>query len=240
MKLLHEMLKADVAIAPVSLAPAAFGISGLVPMNLHRKAMAIVQFSSATLQGGDVLDIGIVDDTVVAPAASGALAVLEAAGSTIAFEHITASDHATSMSVETVASADGAITINGTVFAYVAVPVLATDWSSAAELAIAITAAGLGLTAVDVGTVVTINSTIPGQTVITLTETVTAIVAADILTLSGVAYMEVDSSELAAGSTGIRIVVDNPVANAGTIVASVALVRGEPRYAPVDQAVAAP
>lgn len=240
MKLLSEVLKVDLAIPAQALAPAAQAVSDLFPMRLHRKLLAVVHLVAATLEDGDILDIGLVDDTQVVPAASGALAVLEAAGLAVAFEHITASTHVASLWIETVGSADGAIVINGTTFAFVNPPVLATDWNSAATLAAAITAAGLGLTATDAGTEVTIVVDEPGATDITMTETVTNIIAADILTLEAVAYLEVDASALPVGATGVWIVVDNPVANTGTATLGAVVLRGEPRYAPVDQTVAAP
>jgi hypothetical protein len=239
MKLLSEVLKVDQAIVPQAVAPAAIAVSGLFPLDMHRKALAVFNMVSTTMDGGDVLQIGIVDDTQVTPAASAALAALNVLGLTLAYELVTASTRVTALSIETAASGDGAIVVNGTTFTWLAVPVLATDWNTAAQLAAAITGAGLGLTAVDVGTVVTIRSTIPGAVAITVTETVTAIIAADVLTLEAVAYLEVDASQCAAGATGIYIVFDNPVANTGTVTVAVDLLRGDPRYAPPAQAVAA-
>ncbi len=242
MNLLGEVLKTDMALTSVSRAPGAFATSGIYPMNEQRKALAVVHLVSANMQAGDAIDIGIVDDMIAAPAASGALAALDAAASPslIVFDHITAGVHVQALSIEFAAAADGAVVVNGVTFPYDAAPATAFEWTTAAQFAAAVTAAGLGLTAVAVGTVVTIRSTIPGDRDITVTETVTAIVAADVLTLEAVAYMEVDADELVNGSTGIRVVADNLAANTGTAILGAVLLRGDPRYAPVTQRVAAP
>jgi len=240
-KLLGEILKIDQAVVPQALAPAAQGVSRPFPLARERKALFEVQLVAANFQDGDILDIGIVDDSIVAPAASGALAALVAAGSpaVMAFQNITASVQATVVSIETAASADGAITINGVVFTWAGVGVPGTGvWNTAAQLAVEINTLLPTLLAADVGTVVTIQSAVAGEQTITVTETVTAIIAADLLTLQAVAYLEVDASQLTPGAGNILVVVDNPVANTGTVTASSALVRGNARYAPVPQAVA--
>lgn len=240
-KLLSEVLKADMAVVPQVIAPAAMAISRFFQMNRERKALAIFQLLSADLQDGDILDIGIVDDSAVAPAASGDLAALVAAADpgVLAFQHVTASALMSVVSIDTTASADGAITINGVVFPYDAAPVVGSgEWDNAAALVIEINTLLPNLFAVAVGAVVTIISLVPGEQTITVTETVTAIIAGDLLSLQAVAILEVDASQLVPGATTIAAVVDNPVANTGTITASVALVRGDSRYAPVPQAVA--
>lgn len=242
-KLLSEVLKVDQAIVNQAVAPAAIAVSGLIPMGMHRKALVAFYLDSATVDGGDVIDIGIVDDTVVTPAASAALAVLAAAGGTLAFEQITASAHVRAISIEFAAAGDGAVVVNGTTFTYAAVPATAFEWSTAAEFIIAVNAAGLGITATSGGgTVVILRSTIlagPGSVDITVTETVTAIIAADMVTLEAVAYLEVDASQCAPGATGIFVVIDNVAANTGTFNVVAAVLLGEPRDAPVIQSVAA-
>jgi hypothetical protein len=240
-KLLGEILKIDQAVVPQALAPAAQAVSRPFPLARERKALFAINIVSANLQDGDVLDVGIVDDSIVAPAASGALAALVAAGSpaVMAFQNITASVRASVVSIETVGSADGAITINGVVFTWAGAGVPGTGvWNTAAQLATEINTLLPNLLAAAAGTVVTVQSLIAGEQTITVTETVTAIVAADLLTLEAVAYLEVDASQLTPGAGNVLAVVDNPVANAGTVNASVALVRGNARYAPVPQAVA--
>ncbi len=236
-RLLSEELKFDMAIIPQALAPNAMTISGEFPMASMRKALFQILITSADLQNGDVLDIGVVGDDVVAPAVSGNLATLALAENTLLYENLAASARATAMSVDVTGAADGAITINGVEFAYAAVPATDLEWDDAAALAAAINAAGLGLTAVaGAGDVVTIQSAIPGDKTITLTETVTAIADAAILTLQAVAYLEVDATRMG-DAESLLVVVDNPVANTGTITAAVSCVR-LPDYKPAAQAVA--
>lgn len=240
-KLLGEILKVDNIVVPQALAPAAQAISRAYPVGRERKALFVLSLVATTLIDGDVLDFGIVDDSIVAPAASGALAALVAAASpaVLAFQNVTASVRVSVLSIETAASADGAITINGVVFTWAGAAVPGTGvWNTAAELAIEINTLLPDLLAADVGTVVTIQSAIAGEQTITVTETVAAIIPADILTLEAVAYLEVDMSVLNPGAANLVAVIDNPVANTGTATVSIALTRGNARYVPVPQAVA--
>ena len=242
MKLLGEILKVDNIVVPQALAPGAQGVSRPHPVGRERKALFVLSLVATTLIDGDILDFGIVDDSIVAPAASGALAALVAAGSpaVMAFQNVTASVQASVLSIETAVAADGAITINGVVFTWAGAGVPGTGvWNTAAELAAEInTLLPTLFAAVLAGTVVTIISAIAGEQTITVTCTVTAIIPADILTLEAVAYLEVDMSALTPGAANLVAVIDNPVANTGTVTASVALVRGNARYVPVPQAVA--
>lgn len=240
-KLLGEILKVDNIVVPQALAPAAQGVSRPYPVGRERKALFVLSLVSADLQDGDILDFGIVDDSIVAPAASAALAALVAAGSpaVMAFQNVTASVQVSVLSIETAASADGAITINGVVFTYDAAPVVGTgEWDDAAALVIEINTLLPTLLAAAVGTVVTIQSLVAGEQTITVTNTVTQITAVDVLTLEAVAYLEVDMAALTPGAANLVAVIDNVVANTGTVTASMALVRGNARYAPVPQAVA--
>ncbi|HUV64421.1 MAG TPA: hypothetical protein VMW24_11025 [Sedimentisphaerales bacterium] len=241
MKLLGEILKVDNIVVPQALAPGAQGVSRPHPVGRERKALFVLSLVATTLIDGDILDFGIVDDSIVAPAASGALAALVAAGSpaVMAFQNVTASVQASVLSIETAAAADGAITINGVVFTWAGAGVPGTGvWNTAAELAIEINTLLPNLLAADVGTVVTIRSLVAGEQTITVTETVTAIIPADILTLEAVAYLEVDMTALTPGAANLVAVIDNVAGNTGTATVSVALLRGNARYAPVPQAVA--
>jgi len=242
MKLLGEILKVDNIVVPQALAPGAQGVSRPYPVGRERKALFVLSLVATTLIDGDILDFGIVDDSIVAPAASGALAALVAAGSpaVMAFQNVTASVQASVLSIETAASADGAITINGVVFTWAGVGVPGTGvWNTAAELAAEInTLLPTLFAAVLAGTVVTIISAIAGEQTITVTCTVTAIIPADILTLEAVAYLEVDMSALTPGAANLVAVIDNIAANTGTATVSIALLRGNARYVPVPQAVA--
>jgi len=242
-KLLGEILKVDNAVVPTAaLAPAAQAVSRPYPVGRERKALFILSLFSGTFQDTDILDFGIVDDSIVAPAASGALAALVAADSPAvrAFQNVTASVQASVLSIETAASANGAITINGVVFTWAGAGVPGTGvWNTAAQLATEInTLLPRLFAAVLAGTVVTIISLVAGEETITVTSTVTAIIAGDLLTLEAVAYLEVDMGDLIPGAANLVAVIDNPVANTGLVDVSVALVRGNARYAPVPQAVA--
>jgi len=243
MKLLGEILKVDNAIVPTAaLAAGVIAASRPYPVGRERKALFVLSLFSATFQDADVLDFGIVDDSIAAPAASGALAALVAAASpaVMAFQNVTASVQASVLSIETAASGDGAITINGVVFTWAGVGVPGTGvWNTAAQLATEINTLLPGLfAAVLAGTVVTIISLVAGEQTITTTNTVTNIIAADVLTLEAVAYLEVDMAALTPGAANLVAVVDSPAGVVGLVDVSVALVRGNPRYAPVPQAVA--
>jgi len=241
-KLLGEILKVDNIVVPQALAPAVQGVSRPYPVGRERKALFVLSLVATTLIDGDILDFGIVDDSIVAPEASGALAALVVAASpaVMAFQNVTASVQVSVLSIETAASADGAITINGVVFTWAAVGIPGTGvWNTAAELVIEInTLLPTLFAAILAGTVVTIISLVAGEATITVTNTVTAIIPADILTLEAVAYLEVDMSALTPGAANLVAVIDNPVANTGTATVSIALARGNARYAPVPQAVA--
>lgn len=241
-KLLSEILKVNIGIVPAAVAHGNIAVSRLFPLGRkQRKALFAVTISSANLNNAQRIDLGIVDDTVVLPAATTNLAARYAAGDTLAYEDINPpATRCTAMSVDLAGvPADGAITINGTVFPFAAVPATALEWSNRATLITAINAAGLGLTAAaGAAAVMTIISTIAGEKTITFTETVTAIAATDIIVTQIVAYMEVDASQLNPGATGVYGVVDYR-AGAGAIVVSGALIRGHGRYTP-EQAVAVP
>jgi len=240
MKLLGESLKIDQAVVPQALAPAAMAISRFFPMARERKALVAVQFVSPDLDRADIFDIGIVDDSAVAPAATTDLAALVAAADpgVRGYHQVVPGVQASVLSVELAAAGDGALTINGVVFPYDGAPTPGTgEWDDAAALVIEINTLLPNLLAAAVGTVVTIRSAVAGEQTITLTSTVTAVIDADVVTLEGVAYLEVDASELVPGATTIAVVIDN-TGTTGTITASATLVRGDARYVPVPQAVA--
>jgi len=235
-KRLSEVLDVDMGIAPVSTAHSNIAISRMVPLGPgERKVMFPVTVISADLNNAQVIDIGIVDDTVAAIAATGDLATSEAAGDNLVYSRLTAIAGlgVDSMSVDVTAAADGVITINGTVFPYDAAPATDLEWSNAATLVTAINGSGLGLTASAAGEVVTIISTVAGDQVIRFTTTVAAVAATDILILQFKAVMEVDASQmdLENGAAGVFGVVDF-IAGAGTIVVSAPAVRGAARYTP--------
>lgn len=234
---LSEALNVDMGIAPVSTDHSNIAISRMVPLGPGEgKVMFPVTVISADLNNAQVIDIGIVDDTIAAIAATGSLATADAADQTIVYRRLGAGIAALgvdSMSVDVTAAANGVITINGTVFPFAAIPATDLEWSNAATLVTAINGSGLGLTASAAGAVVTITSTVAGDQVIRFTTTVAAVAAADILILQFKAVMEVDASQmdLENGATGVFGVVDF-TAGAGTVVVSAPAIRGAARYTP--------
>jgi len=239
-KRLSEALKVDMGIAPVSRAHNGRVISRLIPLGPgQRKVMFPITVISADLNNAQVIDIGIVDDVVGAGAvaATGNLATVAAAGNALVYRRLGAGIAAlgvSSMSVDLTASADGAVTINGTVFPYAAVPAAGTnEWNNAAALVLAVNASGLGLTASAAGEVVTLISAVAGNREIRFTTTVAAVATTDILILQFTAVMEVDASQmdLENGATGVFAVVDF-INGAGTIVVAAPAIRGASRYTP--------
>ena len=239
-KLLGEALKIDQAIPPTILAPAAQAISAFFPLGRERKALFAIDYLGTTFDLADALLVGIVDDSCVAPAASGALAVLIAAADpgVLASQTMTAGVAATIMEITLTGANDGILTLNGVAFPWDAAPVVGSgEWLNAAGLVIEIATLLPELTATAAAEVITLTSTVPGEHTITAVSTITAVIAGDLLTFRQVAYLEVDASELVPGATTIAVVIDNPVANTGTLTASATLIRGNARYEPVPQAV---
>jgi len=236
-----DVLKVDQAIVPQNIAAAAQAISAYVPLGRERKALLAVEFISADLDRGDQVEIGIVDDSAVAPAASGDLAALVAAGDAgvKAYQLIQPATQATIVAIDLTAAADGALTINGVVFPYDAAPVPGTgEWDGDAALVAEILALLPQLNAVAEGAnVVRSEPAVPGEATVTLVSTVTAVIDADIVTRNVQAYLEVDASELVPGATTIAAVIDNSGAT-GTITAAAMWLRSDARYVPVPQQVA--
>ena len=201
----------------------------------QRKAMFAFTIASADLDNTCNFDFGVIDDTVVEPALTTELADLNAAGNTIRYTNIGVGglvNGCHSMSVETVGSADGAITINGEVFPYDAAPAAGTnEWDDEDALVAAINASGLGLTATDVGTVVTIVSTIAGAENIVYSDTVTAIDPGDVIILAYSVIMEIDASEMADGATGVLACIDY-LAGTGAATVHGLVIKGDCRYEP--------
>ena len=241
-KEVREHIKLDACFLGNALAAAtAIAVSPTIPLGRkERKACFAVVVSSANLNNDANFDFGIVDDSIAAIAATTNLATANAAGDTLAYQRTGVGGlvaDCNSMAVDVTAAADGAITINGTVFPYAAVPATALEWSTDAELVAAINGAGLGLTATAEGAnVVGIASTIPGETTITFAETVTAVIATDIIIRAFSVLMEVDASAMAAGATGIIAVVDY-LAGTGAATVHGVVAKGNVRYTP-EQAVA--
>lgn len=242
-KEVREQVKLDAAFLGDALAAAtAIAVSPLYLLGtFHRKACFAITVASANLRDDVNMDFGLVDDTVVAPAATTNLATLEAAGDTLKYERIGVGglcNGCNSMQINAAGAADGAITLNGTVFPYAAVPATDLEWSDAATLIAAINGAGLGILAASGGAaLVNLTSLVSGDVTITYSDTVTAIGAGDVLVFSYSVIMEVDASELNPGATGVRAVVDY-LAGTGAGTVHGVCVKGANRYSPPNQAVA--
>ncbi len=239
-KRLSEVLNVDMGIAPISRAHSNIAVSGEIPLGPdQRKVMFPVTVISADLNNAQVIDIGIVDDTVVTPAATGNLATREAAGETLVYRRLGAGIAAlgvVSMNVDVDGAADGVVTINGVNFPWNVAPTAGTnEWDDGTALIAAINAADLGITAAAGAGVdgVALTSTVIGGVEIRYSDTVTAVAATDILIYQFKAVMEVDASQMDIenGATGVYGVVDF-TAGAGTIVVSAPAVRGASRYTP--------
>ena len=237
-KLLGEALKIDTAIASPILAPGAQAISAFFPLGRERKALFAIDYLGTTFEELDVLLVGIVDDSCVAPAASGALAALIAAADpgVLAHAHMVAGVGAAEMEIDLTGAGAGILTLNGVAFPWDAAPVVGSgEWDNAAALVIEIATLLPELTAVAAAEVITLTSTVAGENSITAVSTITLVIVGDQLTFRQVAYLEVDSTELVPGATTIAVVIDNEAANTGTLTASATLVRGNGRYEPVPQ-----
>jgi len=241
-KRLSESVKVDVGLIARAFATTNFAIGEEFVMDLYRKALFVFSVGSAAMRFDDELDIGVVDNSVAAPAATTQLATLAALApaartNLMGYLQVIGGQGATRLGVEfTNGPNDEWISLNGTVFEYDATPdTAAGEWNSDATFVAAVNLAGIGLTAELVGTEAIIRPTVIGERTITLTHNVTLLRDQDILTYEAIAYIEVDASQMAQGATALQAIVDNT--SARTHDCAVTLIRGNGRYAPV-QAVA--
>ncbi len=133
--------------------------------------------------------------------------------------------------------ATNAVTVNGVTFTAVAVGAVGTqfnvganDTATAANLAAAINAAGLGVTATPNATVVTLAATSPGDTLVTVTNPAATITVA---TTQALAFIDLDVSQLDTAN-GFSYVAAKVTTTANTTVA-VTLARAMGRYCPINQ-----
>ncbi len=244
-KILGELVKIDSVFraAAIGAAAAAPAVTPLVPLGgKERKARFCVNIASANLNNTGAFTVGIVDDTVALPAATGALAALFAAGDTLKYRVIAVGDLVAGCRAMTLnvggAGAGDTVVLNGTTFTFAALPATAFEWSNRNELRAAINAANIGITATDgAANIVNLAVTTLGDRVITYSTNAAARITPALTIIQLYALqMEVDASELNAGATGVYAVVDF-TAGVGAITVHGDVVRGHGRYTP-EQAVA--
>jgi len=233
-KLVRETVRPDMCLRDFAIAAATDppAVTGLMALGANqRKAMFHVTVTSATLDNDGAFVMGIVDDTVALPAASGDLAAL-AAADRIKFGAIAAetlAQRATSMTVAITAAA-GVVVVNGVVFTYDATPLAENlEWVALADLVDRINENVPGVTASDTGLLDLVVDEI-GDT-LSFSSTVAAITADDIIIRAFAVVMEADASEMATGATGVYAVVDF-LAGLGAVDVDVTCIRGNDRYTP--------
>lgn len=232
-KLLSEINKVDIAIVPASINGASTGAY----YNLGLRNKALFVWETGAMAAG-VTSVGQVMQAQDA-AGTGAKVVTNNAATITANTKVAAA----TLTVDTVV-ATNKVTVNGLTFEAAAAADLANrkfavgadDAGCAASLAAAInhaTAGVPGVTASAAQAVVTLTSTEPGEVTITITDaTAVRIVPA---TVRAIGYVECDTAFLDEGFTHLALRVTN---SAATLTGAI-LVRGENRYSPLTNQVAA-
>lgn len=231
-KLLSEINKVDIAIVPASFNNASTGT--YYNMGLRNKALFVWEvgaMAAAVTSIGQVMqakDAVGTDAEVVTNNAATITANTKVAAATLTAAAVQAAD---------------AVTINGITFTAAATADLdnrvfapgVDNTACAASLAAAInhaTAGVPGVTASAALAVVTLTSTEPGEVTITITDAAATITPA---TLRAIGYIECDTAYLKDGFNYVALrVTNNAAAQTGAI-----LVRGENRYSPLTNQVAA-
>lgn len=228
-----EAVKYDLAVRPASLATTS-ATSLYFDMRHHRRAVALFTAGQAAAAATIACQLREAQDAAGTGAQdlSGALAT------------ITANTSATkvTLTLATVLAAD-AVTINGITFTAHATTTTASsrqfsisgaDGADATELASVINNATYGVPGVTASVnsaTITLISTIPGDTLISITNAASTITAA---TMEAVGYVEIEKGSLSDGYTHVAV----KLTTSGTVIAGATLLRSEPLF-PVDQAVAA-
>ncbi len=228
-----EAVKYDLAVRPASLATAS-ATSLYFDMRHHRRAVAVFTAGQAA---------------AAATVACQLMEATDAAGTggtdlTGAVATITANVNATKVTLicATVLEAD-AVTINGLVFTAHASATTASarqfsisgnDAADATALASVINDATYGVPGVTASVnsaTITLTSTVPGATTITIASPASTITAA---TMEAVGYVEIEKGSLSAGFTHLAV----KLTTSGTVIAGATLLRSEPLFG-ISQAVAA-
>ena len=250
MRLMSEELKADVALPYQILATPAPGVtSRYYRMHGHCKATFIADIDTLALAEAVVLEIW--EDLINTGATGAAIGGLAPTATCT----VVANTLATVITVTVgVVQVGDTVTINGVVFTAAAAPVHATqvfDQSSgvaatiATDLAACINNAvsqglltlgtgGAGVTvADDLAAVLTLTITEAGASTLTVVSSNAARLA--IATVQAIAYIEVEDTALSAADSWVALNMVGPA----TAHATVACIRGGPRYEPAVQQVAA-
>ncbi len=239
-KRLYESLQVDsvyraTAIAAAAAAPA---VTALIPLGeKHRKALISATILSTDLDNTGAFTVGVVDDTVALPAATGDLAARFAAGETLKYRVIAAGEltnGCTAMTISLAGAAAGdTVVLNGTTFTMAAVPATDFEFADRDGLVAAVNAAGIGITASAGAANIAqfVESELGGGPIVFTTNAVARITPALTLIWRYTVQMEVDISELSAGATGVYGVVDF-TAGVGAVTVNGDCVRGASRYAP--------
>ena len=232
-KLLSEINKVDIAIVPASINGASTGT--YYNLGLRNKALFVWETGA--------MNAGVTSDGQVMQAKDAAGTDAEAVTSNAATITANTKVAAATLTVNTVAVTNK-VTINGLTFEAAATADLANrkfaagadDAGSATNLAAAInhaTAGVPGVTASANAAVVTLTVDEPGEMTITITDaTAVRIVPA---TLRAIGYIECDTAYLKDGFNYVALRVTN---SAATLTGAI-LVRGENRYSPLTNQVAA-
>jgi len=247
MRRLSEAEKFDAAIEYQALATPAPGITSRY-FKLDKWCKAVFAVIVDTLALADTVVCEVWEDLVNTGATGAAIGgVAPTATATII-----ANTNATvvSITVGVVQVAD-TVTINGVLFTAAAAPdhpnqvfdqvsgvaaTIATDLTTCINHAAAqalFVAAGGAITAAAVGAVVTLTATEAGEVVLTVVSSNAARLA--IATVQAIAYIEVEDTALSAADSWVAINLVGPA----TANATAVLVRGDSRYQPVGQQVAA-
>ncbi len=231
-RLLSEINKVDIAIVPASINGASTGT--YYNMGKGRKALFVWELGAMAAAATSVGQVMQAEDA----AGNGAAVVTNNAATITANTRVAA----VTLTVDTVLAADK-VTVNGLVFEAAAVPAAAdreflgggANNATATSLATAInhaTAGVPGITASADAAVVTLTVDEPGETTITITNPAATITAA---TLRAIGYIECDEAFLDVDKSHVALRVTNSAAMQTAAV----LIRGDMRYSPTTNQVAA-
>jgi hypothetical protein len=243
-KTIGELVKIDSVYraAAIGAAAAAPAVTPLVPLGgRERKARFCISVASTDLDNTGAFQVGIVDDTVALPAATGNLATRFAAGETLKYRAVAAGELVAgcrTMTISVVGAAAGdTVVLNGTTFTNAAVPATAFEWDDRDALVAAVNAAGIGITAsAGAANIAQFAVTTLGDQVITYSTNAAARITPALTLITLYSFqMEVDASELNAGATGCYAVVDF-TAGVGAVTVHGDVVRGHGRYNPYQAA----
>ncbi len=225
---LSEVLKYDLAIAPEELAATDDAGSPWFTLGSQKHGAFVVAASCEDgLDDTHFIYMELQQNTTPVTTLVADVNIVGCEQATVAFIDIGA------------APADGdTVIVNGRAFVRDGTFPALGDWGDAGELAVAITGAGLGLTATEAGDELTITSTIPGREAVTISAPVAVGIASDPVTLEAVAYIDLDGKHIDSTANAVSLLIHNTAGNPDVVVSAV-MVGGLNYHQPVRQAVAA-